>query len=235
MTQKRIAIVDDEEEILTGFSDIFREEGYEIQAFNSPLRALAEIPRNPPDLVLVDLSMPEMNGVSLATELGQAIPSLPIAALTVSGDPNRTMQNLGIFVDYMRKTDGLDDLVERVENILKRIGNSPHLFGEPEEISIGSLYLNQGQRLCSWKHRPVKLTSRGFALLWCLVANEGMTLQRNQLLDAVWGRDALDIGDRAVDQAINRLRDAFLDADPEFPARRVIQTQHGIGYRFMRP
>ena len=221
----RILIVDDEPEMVRGLEDNFRFEGYQTLAASNGKDGLALALQEGPDLILLDVMMPELSGWDVLRALRQKGLDVPVIMLTARGEEVDRVLGLELGADdYVTKPFSLRELLARVRAVLRRPGPRQKV----EEFSFGDVRLHFRARQAFKAGREVRLTRKEFDLLRYLVAHRGEVLTRERLLDEVWGYERFPTT-RTVDTHILRLRQKFED-DPEHPA--YILTVHGQGYKF---
>jgi DNA-binding response OmpR family regulator len=221
----RVLIVEDEPDIRELVVHHLKRDGYLVSAASSGEEALRQVQAAAPDLVLLDLMMPEMDGLEVCRRLRQdpATVSLPIVMLTAKGDEVDRVLGLEIGADdYIVKPFSPKELLARVRAVLRRSRAAPG--GAP--LSLGALVVDLGTHTASVDGRALALTPKEFDLLRALVEARGRVLSREFLLDRVWGyARAGEIESRTVDVHIRRLR---VKLGPE--GRRIL-TVKSVGYR----
>jgi two-component system response regulator ChvI len=226
-----IALVDDDRNILTSLRMVLEAEGYKIQAYNDGASAFDGLTADPPDLAILDIKMPRMDGMELLRRLRQKS-EIPVIFLTSKDDEIDELFGLKMGADdFIRKPFSQRLLVERVRAILRR--SSPRdAAAAPEDstkvIERGQLKLDPERHTCSWDNRPVTLTVTEFLILQALAQRPGVVKSRDALMDAAYD-DQVYVDDRTIDSHIKRLRKKFKAVDAEFD---VIETLYGVGYRF---
>ena len=226
-----IALVDDDRNILTSLRMVLEAEGYKIQAYNDGASAYDGLSADPPDLAILDIKMPRMDGMELLRRLRQKS-EIPVIFLTSKDDEIDELFGLKMGADdFIRKPFSQRLLVERVRAILRR--SSPRDPAAPPEdsakvIERGQLKLDPERHTCSWDNRPVTLTVTEFLILQALAQRPGVVKSRDALMDAAYD-DQVYVDDRTIDSHIKRLRKKFKAVDAEFD---VIETLYGVGYRF---
>lgn len=229
----RIAIVDDDRNILTSVGIALEAEGFDARGYADGASALREFLRNPPDLCILDIKMPRMDGLELLTRLRRES-ALPVIFLTSKDDELDELLGLKLGADdYIAKPFSQRLLIERVRALLRRVALSGVPAGSPgreDEPALrrGALVLDPARHLCAWKDEAVALTVTEFLILKALAARPGHVRSRNQLMDAAYG-EGIFVDDRTIDSHIKRMRRKFRAADPEFAQ---IETLYGIGYRY---
>jgi phosphate regulon transcriptional regulator PhoB len=221
----RVLIVEDEPDIRALVVHHLKREGYQVSAASSGEEALRQVQAAPPDLVLLDLMMPAMDGLEVCRRLRQdpATAMLPIVMLTAKGDEVDRVVGLEIGADdYVVKPFSPKELLARVRAVLRRSG--PAAGAAP--LRLGALVIDLGTHTVSVGGLALALTPKEFDLLRALVEARGRVLSREFLLDRVWGYSrASEIESRTVDVHIRRLR---VKLGPE--GRRIL-TVKSVGYR----
>jgi two-component system alkaline phosphatase synthesis response regulator PhoP len=221
----RILIVDDEPEMVRGLEDNLRFEGYQTVSAHDGRQALELALREAPDLILLDVMMPDMSGWDVCRQLRAKSIDAPVIMLTARGEEVDRVRGLELGADdYVTKPFSPRELLARIRAVLRRPGRRQQL----SEFAFGDVRLHLRARLAYRRGREVKLTRKEFDLLTYLVEHRGDIVTRDRLLDEVWGYDRFPTT-RTVDTHILRLRQKF-ETDPERPA--FILTVHGQGYRF---
>ena len=220
-----IALVDDDRNILTSVSIALEAEGYEVRTYGDGEEALREISRNPPNLAILDIKMPKMDGMELLAELKKRS-DLPIIFLTSKDDEVDEAMGLRLGADdYIKKPFSQRLLIERIRAVLRRLDPAS---GGGDLISRGHLMMDTSRHLCTWKEKQINLTVTEFLLLHALATNPGHVKSRDQLIDAAYGEN-IYVDDRTIDSHIKRLRRKFRAAVPDFDE---IETLYGVGYRY---
>jgi DNA-binding response OmpR family regulator len=221
----RILIVEDELPMRTALTDVLAGEGYRVlNASNGEAgleRALAE----KPDLILLDLMMPRLDGYAVCAELRRRAFRVPILILTAKGQVDDRVKGLDVGADdYLVKPFSTEELLARVRAALRRIERAaPPL----RTITLGSVRIDFAQQQAWRGRRPLHLTAKEFAVLRPLAEAEGGPVSRERFLDLVWGYTSFPTT-RTVDMHIASLRQK-IERNPEAP--RHIHTVHGVGYR----
>jgi two-component system response regulator ChvI len=225
-----IALVDDDENILTSLKIFFEQEGYVVRTYHDGQSALAALAESPPDVAVLDIKMPRMDGIEMLRRLRQTS-NLPVIFLTSKDD--ETDEAIGLSVgadDYIKKPFSSRVLNERVKALLRRTRGQTGIGdgADRKPIVRGQLTLDPNRHACSWKGEPVRLTVTEFLILQALAQRPGYVKSRDQLMDAAYD-DQVYVDDRTIDSHIKRLRKKFRDVDTEFDA---IETLYGVGYRY---
>ena len=221
----RVLIVEDEPDIRELVVHHLKRDGYQVSAASSGEEALRQVRAGPPDLVLLDLMMPAMDGLEVCRRLRQdpATAALPIVMLTAKGDEVDRVLGLEIGADdYIVKPFSPKELLARVRAVLRRSRPA----GGAEPLRLGTLVIDLGTHTASVGGLPLTLTPKEFDLLRALVEARGRVLSREFLLDRVWGYSrASEIESRTVDVHVRRLR-VKLGTE----GRRIL-TVKSVGYR----
>ena len=225
-----IALVDDDRNILTSISMALENEGFKVQTYIDAESALVGISRNPPDLAVIDIKMPRMDGEELLRRLRKKT-TIPILFLTSKDEEVDELLGLKLGADdFIKKSGGfsIKILIERIRvQLRKKINN---IDESKNLIKHGNLILDPGQLECSWggKNLPEKLTTTEFLIVKELAKRPGMIKERGQLMDIAY-KDNNDIEDRTIDSHVKRIRKKFKKVDQNFSA---IETRYGSGYRW---
>ncbi|MCF8880236.1 response regulator transcription factor [Hyphobacterium sp. SN044] len=228
-----IALVDDDENIITSVSIFLEGEGYNVRVYNDGASALAALSESPADLGIFDVKMPRMDGMELLRRLRQTS-NMPVIFLTSKDDEFDEALGLNLGADdYITKPFSQRLLGERVKAVLRRARPEPATPGEPEPgdrkpIMRGRLLLDPNRHACSWDGEPVRLTVTEFLILQALATRPGYVKSRDALMDAAYD-DQVYVDDRTIDSHIKRIRKKFRETDREFDA---IETLYGVGYRY---
>lgn len=223
MSNPSILIVEDDPALLRGLKDNFAAAGYEVSTAVDGKKGLDALLRDPPDLLLLDLMLPGLNGYDICRTARARGLAMPIIMLTAKGQEEDIVRGLESGADdYVTKPFGIRELLARVKAFLRRRKNdvSAQVFGE-FRLDLVSHQLFRGKI-------EVILTAKEFGLLEFFLRRTGRALTRDIILDAVWGDDVI-VTDRSVDRCVTTLR-AKIEPDPRNPT--FIQTIRDIGYRF---
>ena len=224
---QRLMIVDDEPEILNPLQSMLEAEGYRIDAFGSPLKAISHLKRNEIALAICDIKMPEMSGYDLLKELRVIKSNLPVIFL--SSKDEEQDQIIGFTLgadDYVTKPFSVRELILRIKAILKRGNKETHETVEIER-QFGDLVIDVDSHEVFVNKEQVVLTALEFRLLKQLIDRRGRVQSRDQLLSDVWGYSS-DVTTRTVDTHIKRLREKLGSMG------KYVQTIRGVGYKFSR-
>jgi len=229
----KIALVDDDENILTSVSMFLEGEGYEVATYHEGVSALKALTNNPPDIAVFDVKMPQMDGLELLRRLRQTS-NLPVIFLTSKDDEFDEAIGLNMGADdYITKPFSQRLLGERIKAVLRRAKLTNVEMPTPQEgddkvIRRSKLLLDPNRHACSWDGEPVRLTVTEFLILQALALRPGYVKSRDQLMDAAYD-DQIYVDDRTIDSHIKRLRKKFRKTDKEFDG---IETLYGVGYKY---
>ena len=225
-----IALIDDDRNILTSLSIALEKEGFNIQTYLDGESALIGLSRTPPDLAVVDIKMPRMEGTELLTKLRKKT-SLPVIFLTSKDEEVDELLGLKLGADdFVKKSGGFSTkvLIERIKVQLRK--KDSNLEDNKNIINHGKLRLDPTQLECEWDGKPLpdKLTTTEFLIVQELAKRPGNIKERSQLMDVAY-REAPDIEDRTIDSHVNRIRKKFKKVENDFSA---IETRYGSVYRW---
>src|SRR5579864_1296007 len=226
-----IALVDDDRNILTSVVMLLEQEGYHVRSYADGASALTALQATPPDLAILDIKMPRMDGLELLRRLRQNA-DLPVIFLTSKDEEIDELMGLNAGADdYIRKPFSQRLLLERVRAVLRRAeGKNAPIPGEvkKEALTRGKLALDPQRHECTWEGKPVRLTVTEFLILQALAQRPGFVKSRDSLMDAAYD-DQVYVDDRTIDSHIKRLRKKFKVVADDFDA---IETLYGVGYRY---
>ena len=226
-----IALVDDDKNILASVTLLLEQEGYHVRSFADGASALTALTATPPDLAILDIKMPRMDGLELLRRLRQNA-DLPVIFLTSKDEEIDELMGLNAGADdYIRKPFSQRLLLERVRAVLRRADpqrGAGGVDGKKDALVRGKLALDPQRHECTWDSRPVRLTVTEFLILQALAQRPGFVKSRDSLMDAAYD-DQVYVDDRTIDSHIKRLRKKFKHVDDDFEA---IETLYGVGYRY---
>ena len=224
----RIALVDDDQNILTSVSLTLESEGFEVDCYHDGEAALVGLARRPANLGVFDIKMPRMDGMELLQKVrGQS--QMPVIFLTSKDDELDEALGLGMGADdYITKPFSQRLLLARIRAVLRRASDGVMKTSGPNIIRLGELLMDPDRHLCSWRGAEVKLTVTEFLILQALASRPGMVKNRDQLMDAAYG-ESIFLDDRTIDSHIKRLRRKLRAHDSDFDQ---IETLYGIGYKY---
>ncbi|MSO72874.1 MAG: response regulator transcription factor [Rhodospirillaceae bacterium] len=226
----RIALVDDDRNILTSVSMVLEAEGFKVTTYRDGAEALRGLTAEPPDMAILDIKMPRMDGIELLQRLREKS-AMPVIFLTSKDDESDELLGLRMGADdYIKKPFSQRLLIERVRSIFRRVeSQKAHGTGaSATSVARGDLVLDPAQHLCLWKTLPVGLTVTEFLLIQALAQRPGHVKSRDQLIDAAYG-EHIYVDDRTIDSHIKRLRKKFREVDKDFSH---IETLYGVGYKY---
>ena len=227
-----IALVDDDRNILTSVSIMLEGEGFSVQTYNDGQSTYDAFGRSLPDLAVLDIKMPRMDGMDLLQRMRQKT-NIPVIFLTSKDDEIDEILGLRMGADdYVKKPFSQRLLLERIKTLLRRKeAQEGNIIADSEETKVlvrGNLTMDPLRHAVSWKGNDVTLTVTEFLLLQALVQRPGFVKSRDQLMDVAYD-DQIYVDDRTIDSHIKRLRKKMRMADDSFSA---IETLYGIGYRY---
>ncbi len=223
MSPRSILIIEDDPVLLRGLKDNFEAQGYLVRTAKEGQKGLDALLSAPPDLLLLDLMLPKVNGFEICQAARSRQLELPIIMLTAKGQEDDIVRGLELGADdYVTKPFSIRELIARVKAFLRRQG--------PESASyeFGDCRLDLTAHKLFRKGAEVELTTKEFRLLEFFVKRAGRALTRDSILEAVWGCEVI-VTDRSVDRCVTTLR-SKIEPDPHCP--RFVHTIRDIGYRF---
>jgi len=227
-----ITLIDDDENITTSVAIALESHGHKVKALHDGVAGLESLQNDPPDMVILDVKMPRMDGMEVLRRLRQTS-NLPVIMLTSKDEEIDEILGFNLGADdYMHKPFSQRLLLERVKAVLRRagvdVGEAEPAGEQAKALKRGKLTLDPARHDCMWDGRPVKLTVTEFLLLQALAQRPGFVKSRDNLMDAAYD-DQVYVDDRTIDSHIKRMRKKFRQVDPEFDA---IETLYGVGYRY---
>lgn len=227
-----ITLVDDDEHIATSVALALESHGHKVTAYHDGASGLEALETSPPDLAILDVKMPRMDGMEVLRRLRQTS-QIPIIMLTSKDEEIDEILGFNLGADdYIHKPFSQRLLLERVKALLRRTGadeGSAEPAGDSSKaIRRGKLVMDPARHESTWDGRPVKLTVTEFLLLQALAQRPGFVKSRDNLMDAAYD-DQVYVDDRTIDSHVKRMRKKFRQVDSEFDA---IETLYGVGYRY---
>ena len=228
-----ITLVDDDENIVTSVSLALESHGHAVKSYFDGASGLAALEADPPDLAILDVKMPRMDGMEVLRRLRQSS-DLPVIILTSKDEEIDEILGFNLGADdYIHKPFSQRLLLERVKAVLRRARPDEEEAGAvgaagSKAIRRGKLTLDPARHDCLWDGRQVKLTVTEFLLLQALAQRPGFVKSRDSLMDAAY-EDQVYVDDRTIDSHIKRMRKKFRSVDQDFDA---IETLYGVGYRY---
>lgn len=227
MSRPRVLVVDDEEQIRRAVRRALSTRGYEVLEASDGEEALAIAASSQPDLVILDLNLPALDGLAVCERLRRTT-AIPILVLSVREEETDKVAALDLGADdYLTKPFGIEELLARVRALLRRARG--HAEARPRRFETDELEIDLAARTVRRQGREVRLTKTEWALLEALCEHPGKLLTHRWLLERVWGPSYAEDVD-VLRVFISQLRRKI---EPEPGARRVIATDPGVGYRWM--
>ena len=237
----KITLVDDDENIVASVSMALESHGHEVKSYFDGASGLAALESDLPDLAILDVKMPRMDGMEVLRRLRQTT-SVPVIMLTSKDEEIDEILGFNLGADdYIHKPFSQRLLIERVKAVLRRArpddkdelldlsgGLETSPTSNAKALKRGKLTLDPARHDCFWDDKPVKLTVTEFLLLQALAQRPGFVKSRDNLMDAAYD-DQVYVDDRTIDSHVKRMRKKFRQVDNEFDA---IETLYGVGYRY---
>ncbi|MFF2481563.1 response regulator transcription factor [Paenibacillus sp. NPDC058071] len=218
----RIAVVDDDSNIRRLVGHFLKAEGFEVLEAENGKEALSLIEAEKPDLAIIDVMMPEMDGWELCRELRDHYGDMPRLLLTAKGETTQKLKGFELGADdYLVKPFEPLELIARVKALLKR-----YRIASSQLVQAGEVVLDRAQLAVTSSGERLTIPLKEFELLFKLASYPGQSFSRGQLIESIWGFD-FEGNERTLDVHINRLRERFPEADSGF---RIV-TIRGLGYR----
>ncbi len=224
---KSILIVEDDPALMRGLVDNFRQHGYEVRSATDGRSGLVAALENPPDLILLDIMLPKMNGYEVCRQLRQQQLEVPIVMLTAKGQESEIVDGLELGADdYVTKPFSIHELLARVKALLRRAAKE-----ESDIYQIGDATLDVAGHKLTRNGEVIPLTTKEYRLLAYFLSRPNRALTRNEIMNHVWGRSSIVSG-RSVDRCIATLRSKI---EPNQRQPTYIHTIRDVGYRFELP
>ena len=221
----RILVVEDERPMRTALADVLEAEGYRVLTAADGEEGLARALADKPDLILLDLMMPRLDGYAVCAELRKRAIAVPILILTAKGLLEDRVRGLDLGADdYLVKPFSTEELLARVRAVLRRVTRPAAAL---RTLALGDARIDFAMQSATRGRKELHLTAKEFAMLRLLAESGGEPVSRERFLDVVWGYGAFPTT-RTVDNHIATLR-AKIEKNPDEP--RWIKTVHGVGYR----
>jgi DNA-binding response OmpR family regulator len=222
---ERLLVIEDELPMRTALSDALGAEGYRVLTAADGETGLRRALAEKPDLILLDIMMPRLDGFTVCAEMRRLANTTPILMLTAKGQVEDRVRGLDAGADdYLVKPFSTEELLARVRALLRRVRKQTRAA---TTLSLGGVEIDLARQMARRGRREVHLTAREFAMLRLMAESPGEPVSRERFLDAVWGYTAFPTT-RTVDNHIASLR-AKIEPDPDDP--RWIKTVHGVGYK----
>ena len=231
--KNNVFLIDDDKNILASISMLLENEGYKVSTFSDGESGLKAILENSPDIAVVDIKMPRLDGIELLKKLRRTS-NMPVIFLTSKDTEIDELLGLKVGADdYITKPFSQNILMERIRILIKRTElkniKKKDNIDDKNSIKEGNIFLDTEKYMCKWKNKTVNLTVTEFLLIKSLVENVGAVKSRDQLIVSAFGEDKENIDDRSIDHHFKRIRKKFKIADSNFNS---IVTIYGGGYKF---
>ena len=222
---ERILIIEDETPLRMALADLLAGEGYRALTAADGESGLARALTEKPDLILLDVMMPKLDGFAVCAELRRLANDVPVLMLTAKGQIEDRVTGLDAGADdYLVKPFSTDELLARVRALLRRAERKTK---SPVKLKLGETEIDLARQTAARGNKEIHLTAKEFAMLRLLAEAEGEPVSREKFLDVVWGYTSFPTT-RTVDNHVASLR-AKLEKNPDSP--RWLKTVHGVGYR----
>ena len=224
---EKIILIDDDNNILTSVSVALKAEGWIIETYNDSEHGLIALQRNTPDIAILDIKMPKLDGMEVLKKLRETS-DVPVIFLTSKDDEIDEAIGLRMGADdYITKPFSQKLLIERIRAVLRRSSYKNNDVSD-KLIQRNDLSLDPDRHLCKWKDVEIRLTVTEFLILYSLAQRPGLVKNRDQLIDTAYG-ETIYVDDRTIDSHIKRMRRKFRAYDKDFDH---IETLYGVGYRY---
>ena len=224
---EKIILIDDDNNILTSVSVALKAEGWMIETYNDSVQGLIALQRNTPDIAILDIKMPKLDGMEVLKKLRESN-DVPVIFLTSKDDEIDEAIGLRMGADdYITKPFSQKLLIERIRAVLRRSSYKNNDVSD-KLIQRNNLSLDPDRHLCKWKGEEIRLTVTEFLILYSLAQRPGLVKNRDQLIDTAYG-ETIYVDDRTIDSHIKRMRRKFRVYDKDFDH---IETLYGVGYRY---
>ena len=227
---KRILIIEDDISILNGLRDVLIFKSYDVLTETDGEAGYKTAVENSPDLIILDIMLPKMDGFTLCKKLRAEENMTPVLMLTARGEEPDKVQGLDIGADdYVTKPFSLPELLARVRALLRRTPGEEVENKPPDSIRLGNIFLDFKKYEAQKKGESLNLTPKEFGVLRCLASHAGDVVTRDELLDSVWGYDKYPTT-RTVDNHLAQLR-SKIEENPSDP--QYLITVHSVGYKLV--
>ena len=224
---EKIILIDDDNNILTSVSVALKTEGWVVETYNDSEQGLIALQRNTPDIAILDIKMPKLDGMEVLKKLRETN-DVPVIFLTSKDDEIDEAIGLRMGADdYITKPFSQKLLIERIRAVLRRSSYKNNDVSD-KLIQRNNLSLDPDRHLCKWKGEEIRLTVTEFLILYSLAQRPGLVKNRDQLIDTAYG-ETIYVDDRTIDSHIKRMRRKFRVYDKDFDH---IETLYGVGYRY---
>ena len=224
-----IAVVDDEQSIRKLISMALNEEGFNVTEYSNGKNAWDDFKNSRPDIIVLDVMMPRMNGLELCRKIRAVDQAVPIIFLSSRDDEYDRVIGLETGADdYVCKPFSMMELTARIKAAVRRLGGSASIEGSSSwDVDTGPLKMCSSELVCLWNEQPVRLSVTEFRILGALSAIPGTVKTRDQLMSAAFPEDVY-VNDRAADSHIKRIRKKIKEIDRDV---EVFEAVYGLGYR----
>ena len=223
----KIVLIDDDINIITSLEMVLRSAGFSTNSYTDGLVAIEKIKQNQPDIIILDIKMPRIDGLEVCNRI-RKFSGIPIIFLTSKDSEIDELIGLRLGADdYIRKPFSHNLLIERIKSILRRFHKESVSIKSKDVLNLSHLTMNNETMLCSWKEDNIDLTATEFLILKFLISRPGVIRSRDDLINEAF-RESLKKEDRVIDSHIKRIRKKFLSVDRNFD---MIKTIYGIGYK----
>ena len=223
----KIVLIDDDINIITSLEMVLRSAGFSTNSYTDGLVAIEKIKQNQPDIIILDIKMPRIDGLEVCNRI-RKFSDIPIIFLTSKDSEIDELIGLRLGADdYIRKPFSHNLLIERIKSILRRFHKESVSIKSKDVLNLSHLTMNNETMLCSWKEDNIDLTATEFLILKFLITRPGVIRSRDDLINEAF-RESLKKEDRVIDSHIKRIRKKFLSVDRNFD---MIKTIYGIGYK----
>ncbi len=227
-----VALVDDEQNIRETVGYAIRKAGYRVSLFADGTAAWTEFEKSLPDLVILDILMPRMDGLELCRRIRSISERIPLIFLTSRDEEFDRVLGLELGADdYLCKPFSTRELIARIKVLFRRINNQPRRPEEEDTLTCGDLTIDRLRFTATWREQALSLTVTEFRMLQALIAQPGHVKTREQLIREAYPDDTY-VSERTVDTHIKRIRKKIAHLDPEFSA---VESIYGLGYRYNPP
>ena len=224
---EKIILIDDDNNILISVSVALKAEGWEVETYNDSEQGLIALQRNTPDIAILDIKMPKLDGMEVLKKIRESN-DVPVIILTSKDDEIDEAIGLRMGADdYITKPFSQKLLIERIRAVLRRSSYKNNDVSD-KLIQRNNLSLDPDRHLCKWKGEEIRLTVTEFLILYSLAQRPGLVKNRDQLIDTAYG-ETIYVDDRTIDSHIKRMRRKFRVYDKDFDH---IETLYGVGYRY---
>lgn len=224
-----ITVVDDNRQLLTSVELLLKGEGYEVRVFTDARAGLQDIETQPPDLAILDIKMPRLDGMSMLQRIrrGSNLPVMFLTSKDADADEESGLEKGAD--DYVKKPVRNQVLLARVRALLRRTGPAPEATVDPRPLVRGKLMMDDARHQCLWDGKPVNLTVTEFKILKHLAEHPNFIKSRARLMECAYGDHKDQAYERTIDSHIKRIRRKFREVDPKFSG---IRTLYASGYSF---